>query len=81
MFNAVLELRSLEGNDFLDAEISMLDGFLEFALDVAQKTPDVTCMVAYIAQYHEVMALKHSPAASNAIHVLRVNLTHSNRWC
>ena len=57
MFNAVLELRSLRNNEFLDTEIAMLDGFLEFSSGFAQKTPDTTCMVAYIAQYREVTTL------------------------
>ena len=81
MFNAVLELRSLKDNDFLDSEITMLDGFLEFSLAFAQKTPDITCMVAYIAQYREVMTLEHLAAPSNALRAPTTNRAHSNRRC
>ena len=81
MCNTVLELRSLEINDFLDTEIAMLDGFLEFASGFAQKTPDTTCMVAYIAQYHEVMTLEHTLALSKALPAPTTNRAYSNRRC
>lgn len=54
MFNTVLQLRTLADSDFLDEEVAMLDGFLEFASCLARQTPDASCMVAYIGQYREV---------------------------